>query len=143
MPDKVQGWQNGREILGGSDETDVVRALVLQPQEDIRQFPYRQCFAESFMADFIILAVAAAQGTAGEENRAAAAGSADTWLFPGVKHRQGGHGLAAAPAAACSLGSVNAAFLGAEFAMPEHVRADIQVFFGVMFHFFKSISRFL
>jgi hypothetical protein len=86
IPDTVECGENRWKILGGGDQTDIVRALILQPQKYIGKLIHTQLFAEPAGADPVVLAETASQRAPAEKDRAAAVESADTGLLP---HMQG------------------------------------------------------
>ena len=62
------------QVLGGCHQVYVICPLVLEAEENLAQFLSGHLPAEVPAADFMILAEAAAQGTAGKKDGAAAAG---------------------------------------------------------------------
>lgn len=62
------------QVLGGCHQVYVISPLVLETEENLAQFLSGHLPAEVPAADFMILAEAAAQGTAGKKDGAAAAG---------------------------------------------------------------------
>ena len=63
-----------RQVLGGCHQVYVICPLVLESEERLAQLFCGHLPAEMSAADSVILAETAAQGTAGEEYSAAAAG---------------------------------------------------------------------
>src|SRR5699024_11313621 len=80
----VQDRQDGGKELGGGDEVDVSGTFVLQLKKDFSQPVRGEDLSHLPLADGIVLAVAAFQGAAGEEDSAASAFPADTGLLPEV-----------------------------------------------------------
>ena len=110
---QIEGFNNGRQKLGGGDQVDIVGALILKTEKKIGKLADGNLFSEAFLADLIILAETAAQRTAGEKDGAAAIGAADTWLFPHMKGGSCYFDGGAAFTVSGGLGAVYAAFSGA------------------------------
>ena len=110
----LQGFQHPGQPLGGSDQIDVVGALLLQFQKDLGQALGVDGLAQALLADFIVLAVAALQAAAGKEHGAAAFAAADAGLLPVMQRRAGNHQLAGRTAHTGAPGPVRAAAAGAE-----------------------------
>ena len=74
----VKGRQDGRQVLGGCHQIDIVGTGILQFQEDFGQPLLCDLLSKAFTAYGIILYFLRAV-------RSAAVGAADTWLFPMVQ----------------------------------------------------------
>ena len=81
----VKGRQDGRQVLGGCHQIDIVGTGILQFQEDFGQPLLCDLLSKAYTAYGIILAETAAERTARKKYSAAAVGAADTWLFPMVQ----------------------------------------------------------
>lgn len=76
--------------MGGSNQVDISGALILEAEKDFAQ-PFRRNFlSKSLLADFIILAVTASEGTPGKEDGSASTVFAQARLFPEMKRCSGG-----------------------------------------------------
>ena len=93
-----------------------MRAFFLQLQKDIREALCGYLLAEPAVADIVVLAVYAAQRTAGKKHRTAAACAADAGLLPKVKRSARGFDFTAAAAKAGFDISIYAALPWAEAA---------------------------
>lgn len=105
-------WQE----VGGRHQIDIVGALVLQAEHHPAEAGGRDSFSQIFLADVVVLAEAAPQGTAGEENGPAASRPADAGLLPVVEGGPGCCGRVQLAAVAGGHGAVGAAVPGAEMA---------------------------
>ena len=113
------------QVLGGRHQVYVICPLVLETEECLAQLLCCHLPAEMSAADLVILAEAAAQGTAGEEYSAASAGgrcSADAGLLPVVEGGSGSRKDVAAAAKACGEAAVGFAHPGAEAAVSVRVK---------------------
>ena len=89
---RLQSRENGREVLGGGHQVDVLGAL---GDEVLHHLPQRggiRGFAHGTAGNGVILAVFTAQGASAEENCAASAFPCQGRLFPFVDHGLGYHG---------------------------------------------------
>ena len=71
--------------MGGRHQIDVVGTLILQAEHHPEEAGGRDGFSQVFLADVVVLAEAAPQGTAGEKNGPAASRPADAGLLPVVQ----------------------------------------------------------
>ena len=108
--------QNPGQPLGGGDQIDVVSAFLLKLQKDLGQTGCIDRFAQPFLTDFIVLAIAAFQAASGEEYGAAALCAADARLFPVMQRCAGHHQLVGRTAYPGAPGAVRFAAAGAESA---------------------------
>lgn len=120
----VQGRKDPGQILGGSDQIDVMGALLLQAEEDIGQSAYAQLLSQIFLTDGMVLAETAAQGASAEKYGSTAPGSADAGLLPVVKPGPSGPHIDPAPAIAPGIVPVHMAPAGAEAAVCQAVGRD-------------------
>lgn len=82
VPDLIQSRKNPGKIVRGGDQVDVVCALILQTEKNICQLPGADLFPVKLLTDPVVLAEAAAQRTAAEEDGSASVDAADARLFP-------------------------------------------------------------
>ena len=71
------------------DEVDIMRALRLQGQKNLRKAGGRYRFSEAAVRDAFILAEHASERATREKHRSRAASAADGRLFPKMKRRAG------------------------------------------------------
>ena len=143
MPYQVQGGYGLRHIGGSGDQVNVVGAFFLQPEENVCQLPDGQFFSESLLADGIILAVAAAQGTAAEKYGPAAKAPADTWLLPMVELGLGSPDGNSTAAESGSVFPVDATAVGAKPATVQSAfPQDVIAFLPGLIHRIPILSRF-
>ena len=81
------GLRDEGDVVVRGHEVDVVRALRLQLEEDLRESLEADALSDLLVAQLIVLAEHALQGAAGEEHRAAAFLTGDARLLPVVKCR--------------------------------------------------------
>jgi hypothetical protein len=116
-PDAVKDRKERRKKLGGSDKINVLGSLFLKSQQDFFQTLLREDFSQTFLTDGIVLAVAAFQCTAGEEDGAASALTGQTGFLPQVKGSPGCGKKSAASTDAWTGPAVGMAHAGAEGAV--------------------------
>ena len=85
----IQRLQYLRDIRRRGDERDGVHPHILQPPQGIRQFARREGASGIAVADVSVLAVGAAERTAGEEHRARAVLAGNRRFFPEVRRDSG------------------------------------------------------
>ena len=83
----LHGLRDERDVVVRGHEVDVVRALRLQLEEDLRESLEADALSDLLVAQLIVLAEHALQGAAGEEHRAAAFLAGDARLLPVVECR--------------------------------------------------------
>ncbi|EFB75755.1 hypothetical protein SUBVAR_05530 [Subdoligranulum variabile DSM 15176] len=113
---QIQGMSYLGQILRSSYKIDVAGPFALQPQKDLCQVLHGDGFADTFLADGIILAITAAKRAAAEKHSAAAAdifwGTAQAGLFPvmqgGTSHQQAVIGAAITGLTGCAVGTAGA-----------------------------------
>ena len=135
---RLQGGEYGGQKMGGGHQVDVLRAPGNQVFHQTAQSGAVHGHAHRPAGDLPVLAVAAAQGAAAEENGAAAAFSGQGRLLPLVEHtfcHKGSGGTAAE--AGFIPGTVCAAFPGTEFAV--YIIHEFSTSFGSIIAVFSSI----
>jgi len=95
--------------MSGSDQVDVVGALLLQFQKNLCQPLGADLLAKASCADGVVLAEDAAQRTAGKKDRAGALLATDTGFLPKVQSGAGKLDRIADAAATDGKAAVNAA----------------------------------
>ena len=81
------GLRDEGDVVVRGDEVNVIRALRLQLEEDLREALEAHALPDLLVAQLIVLAEHALQGAAGEEHRAAAFLAGDARLLPEVERR--------------------------------------------------------
>ena len=83
----LHGLRDEGDVVVRGNEVDVVRALRLQLEEDLRESLEADALSDLLVAQLIILAEHALQGATGEEHRAAAFLAGDARFLPVVECR--------------------------------------------------------
>ena len=82
---QIQGREHTREEMGGSDQIDVVGALVLERKKNFRQSFRGYGFSYMILADLVVLAETTFQAASGKEYSTASSAAAYAGLLPKMK----------------------------------------------------------
>jgi len=108
-----EGFEDPRDEGGGGDEGNRMHAEVREALQGVGELPGREGAALVAVGNIAVLAIDAAEGAAGEEDRAGAAGPGDGRLLPEVGSDPGDEHFIGEAAETGGRGAVRAALAGA------------------------------